>query len=260
MKIKHYILSLSSIPLVIIYNISSIILYINGKPISQDNFFKNIFFSMIYEDSFNKEQTSTVLLISGLMIPVVFSLLFGSFIYSDIHTSSTYCFVRQRDRKKWYITKLLNLATLSAIFTLFQIIIPFLIAISSSGENITREKLLTLFFTYTSMFMYTLIITLLINIIAIFLGSAISFIIVYSFTIILFYLTIKIDNVVLFGIKIDFSIINIADNTIVAWKKNSYQLLISAIVNCIYMFVISFCGYIVIKRLDVGINDRENIV
>lgn len=248
---------LSVIPLVIISNLVEIYCIIMNKPISQDNTFDNVFYGMVYESSYKKEDSTLSYTLFSLSIPIVFNILYGAYLYKDLHLKNIYKFVREKSRMKWYIKNLLKLASITAAFCSIWLVIVYSVTIVNTGEGINAYTLKNLFICYLTVTEYTFVTTLMVNIFSFFFGTALAFVIVYVIICILYYITVFFETISIFGLKIDNSKINIIDNTMLTWQgKIDFS---GVIVNMVYMMICIAIIGIIISKVDIGLKDKENL-
>ncbi|MCR5540660.1 MAG: hypothetical protein K6F71_07570 [Ruminococcus sp.] len=248
---------LSVIPLVIISNLVEIYSFLINKPISQDNTFDNIFFGMIFEDSYRKEDSTLSYTLFALAIPIVFNILYGGYLYKDLHLKNIYKFVREKSRFNWYIKNLLKLLSIAVVYCSIWLMFVYAISIVNTGEGINAYTLKNLFICYLTVTEYTFVTTLMVNIFSFFFGTAISFILVYFIISILYYITVHFEKISLFGTEIDSAKINIIDNTMLTWQdKIDFS---CVIVNMIYMMICIAIIGIIISKIDIGLKDKESL-
>lgn len=244
------------LPVVLINSLSELIVHFKGGFIAQPNTFDNIFLCMVFNGSYSKLDSSLTTTFFGLSIPIVFNIIFGSYIYKSLQINNTYYFVRFKNRLNLYLQSVIKLIAYVALYCFIWMGFVFWLALQNSMTNITIENIKTVIICFLAVFLYTLLTTLLINALSFFTGTATSFIIVYIIIFLLYYISLKVSTVKVFNIRINISKFNIIDNTILSWKNE--LLFKDLIVSCIYIFIMLVILYIFVAHIDVGLKDKDN--
>lgn len=123
---------------------------------------------------------SYALVLDGMYYILIFTMLFGTYIYHDFTISSIYLFSRMKDRKKWFYRKVVEISLLALSYTFLFLTTLALVCSSGSKYKMNSSAwilLLVLFFLITLFLIGTV---LLINLIAIRTSSAIGFLSIYT--------------------------------------------------------------------------------
>lgn len=256
MRIKDFKAALLIFPIVVLSNLSNIIILFSGESISADPSFSNLFFSSLFNGVYQKDNSTLSLTMFGLIPQMFFNILYGTYIYRDLHISQTYFFIRQNSKKKWYIKCILRLALIELFYVFIQVSLPALFAVANCNEVFSTEHIFKIIVSYVSLFMFTVISTLIVNILSLFCGSAISFFITYIYIIGAYYTSLKIDYITILDRKIDVSCLNIIDTTIFNSSKSNYPQ-VGLLIDFIYIIIISAVGYAILRNYDLSIKDKE---
>ena len=248
---------LSVIPLTILGQIVELYSFIRKQPISEDNSFENVFYGMIFEDAYQKEDSTFSYTLFALAIPIIFSIFYGAYLYKDLHIKNIYKFVREKSRMKWYLKNLFRLVLITLTFCGIWLFIVYIISVVNTGAGINGYTLKNFFICYITISEYTFVTTLMVNIFSFFFGTAISFVIVYFIIGLLYYITVNFESITIFGTKVDISKINIVDNTMLTWQdKIDFTCII---VNMVYIIICVAIIGVIISKVDIGLKDKENL-
>lgn len=246
------------IPALFLNYLQDILLLFSGRTNNEDLSFLIYFYDFTFGGSSVKEDSEFTQTMFGLVIPIVFNVIYGTFFYRDMHISSTYMYVRCRKKLVWYIRKCIQLILLTAVYIFISVFSAAIMSSICSGEKFSESILAVLITSYMSLLSFTIITTLIINILALYTGTAIAFIINYVFLILLYYVSVRIDYINIGNIKVNVSYFNILDNTIVPWHGEiDYT---SIIINAIYVIVIAIFGYLCCRSADLCLRDKENMI
>lgn len=188
---------------------------------------------------------------------LVFCLLYGNFIYKEFTIRSIYLFLRLKNRKLWFCKKYIELIIISATYTfvyLYTLLIIY--RISFSIIDIENNFLIVFIQLWISITIFLVLITLLINIIALKYNSIISFMIVYICFLILIGVAIKTDTIPLFIKNPYLGILNPAGTMIIVADNMGY---IFKIIYLILLNMITFYfGCKIVLKTDIGLINGEN--
>lgn len=246
------------IPALLLNYLQDIMLLVTGRLSDEQLSFLIYFYDFAFGGCSEKENSELTQTMFGLVVPIVFNVIYGTFFYRDMHISSTYMYVRCRSKLAWYIRKCLQLIMLAAIYILISVSSAAVLSGICSGEKITESILSVLITSYASLLTFTVITTLIINILALYTGTAVAFIINYIFLILMYFVSVRIDYVNIRGMKINMSYFNIMDNTIVPWRGEPD--FTSGIINIVYLAVIVITGYLCCRSADLCLRDKENTI
>lgn len=253
---------LSVIPITILCNVVPIVTVIMGDTISATiNSFFDMFLSLNYTDfSVNREKTNIACSMFGLAQPIIFNFLFGTYIYNDLHISSIYLFVRQSNKTKWFLRKTTNLFLFASVYCLLQVLIPFITAFVNSKSPLNGTYIIQFAAVFLSFLFLTYLSTLLINIIAISLGSAFGFLFTYMVMILCFYHSVKSGEYYILNGMLSMNKFNPIDNSIVLWQNGMFDIAVSMAINLLYISILIMLGIVMVNKVDVSLTNQENII
>lgn len=140
-----------------------------------------VFANKLFDTQTIMKDKILIVAVENIVLVVVFSIIFGMYIYKDFIANGPYIFTRLKSREKWFFSKERDLMCYSAWYTFWYIISILLVSyIVSTERNVnlgTLKIFVLLWFVYT-MIMYMSV--LFINFLAVYVDSYISFAIVYS--------------------------------------------------------------------------------
>lgn len=137
------------------------------------------FLQRILSGNPSRSETKVAVVLFGMLEIVVFNLLYGSLIYRDLYENSAYIFVRQRSRRRWFVARSLELLAYGAVYALLYIGITFALCAGYSDQRVDAVAIKIVILTYILITLFTFWTTLLINLAAILVGTATSFVINY---------------------------------------------------------------------------------
>ncbi len=255
---KDILCMLWLIPALFLNYLQDILLLITGRTSDEELSFLIYFYDFAFGGSSVKEGSELTQTMFGLIVPIVFNIIYGTFFYRDMHINNTYMYVRCKSKLVWYIRKCIQLILLAAVYTLISVSSAAFLSSICSGEMISKSILAVLITSYMSLLSFTIITTFIINILALYVGTAIAFVINYLFLILMYYISIRIDYIHIGNIKVNMSYLNIMDNTIVPWRDEINY--ISIIINFFFVTIIAISGYLCCRSTDLCLRDKENII
>lgn len=236
--------------------LSELIIHFSHGLISQSNTFNNVFLGMTFNGIYTKEESTLSTTVFGLSIPIIFNIIYGSYIYKDLQLNNIYYFVRFKNRKKWFLGSVSRLILSAVWYCLFWISFNYCLSLCNTESSINNENLRIVSICFLTVLSYTIITTMAVNIFSFFVGTATAFIIVYIIIFGLFYLSLRISEITFWGININISKFNIVDNTILTWKNELCFQDLS--VNLLYIFILIFILLLLTENTDIGLKDKES--
>ncbi len=216
-----------------------------------------LFLQNIFSGNPSRKETDVIVAMFGLLETVIFGLLFGSFVYHDLYENSSYIFIRQNSRKGWFTKKSAELFIFSAVYNFLFLGLTFLLCICYSSQSVDFVAVKMFAFAFILLTLFTFWTTMLINIVAVFKGAAISFIINYVILTIFSSIATDFESIpVLNRFPILLKLNPVASVTI-NWDDSMGRGMQSAayfVVLCILTYVV---GSILISRIDISIENRE---
>lgn len=267
MKKKDVMLLLLVIPILLLFNFSEVLELFLGIE-SSHSFYHN-FSSMVFNRNWKEVYSDNVISsMFGVVMCTICNFMFGIYIYKDLCVSGTYYFVRQRNRKKWFVIRSLKVLLLVTIYSFLQVVIPALICMKISNQPLNKFVVLFVAFSFVSMAAYNFLTTYFVNLIALKIGSVMSFVVVYIAMALCFELA-YIFNVI--GIpeypvtyflpteitQIDMDVDVQSFKELFKYNKNTF---ISLGVNCAYIIVTFIIGLFIVDYTEISLVDRENLL
>lgn len=191
----------------------------------------------------------------GLSLPFLFNIIYGSFLYRDLHINRVYYFIRYKSRLKWYIKTVAKLVLIAAFYCFIWIFAAYLLTNFNSKDVYGSVPAKLTILVFLTLFLYVLLTTILVNLVSFFWGTAAAFVAVYGFLIFSFKMSFKFESIRLFGKTIDLTRFNIIDNTILTWKKEPDFSDIT--VNLTYVILSVFLLGIVVQKTNISLKDKE---
>lgn len=216
-----------------------------------------LFLQNIFSGNPSRKETGIIVVMFGLLEIVIFNLLFGSYIYHDLYENSAYIFVRQKSRKSWFAGKSIELFIYSAVYNLLFIGITFGLCVVYSTQRIDVTAIKIAALTYILITLFTFWTTLLINLTAIAVGAATSFIINYAALTFLSLFAVEFETIPIlnhFSILLKF---NPVANVTINWNNEIGSGLWSVIYFIVLCTLTSAAGSILITRIDISVKNKE---
>lgn len=267
MKKKDILLLLSVIPILLLANFSEVLEMI--LDIESANTFYHNYSSMVFNRNWKEVSGDTVISsMFGVFMSTICNFMFGIYIYKDLCISGTYYFVRQRNRKKWFILRSLKVFVLVAIFTAMQVIVPAIISVKISNQAVNKFVVTYVAFSFAALLAYNFLTTYIVNLLALRIGSVMSFISVYlgmAFCFELAYIFVVLgipEYPVTYFLPTEITQINM-DVEVIKFSelfKYNKNMFISLGVNGAYILVVFIIGLIIVDRVEISLVDRENLL
>jgi len=216
-----------------------------------------MFLQNIFSGNPSREDTDIVIAIFGLLEVVIFNLLFGAYVYHDLYENSAYVFVRQKSRGKWFGKRAAELFLFSALYHLLLIGLTFLLCMGCSEQGVDSEAVRVLIITYVMILLFTFWTTLLINIVAILTGAAVSFVINYFMLTVFAAVAVNFEKIPLIRRFPVLLKMNPVANVVVNWNENLGKGLQPAVYFIVLCAVTYFAGSILVSKMDISVADRE---
>ena len=246
------------IPVTGIAYLSELIIHFSGNKITQrdDLSFEESFLCRVFGGLEKKEDATLRVALFALAIPMIFNILYGAYIYKDLQQNSLYYFARFRSRARWFRGSVARLLLSAVWYCFFWVLFAYLLSLADTDTTCTPENVRLFLVCLLTVIAYTVITTLIINSLSFYLGSAISFILVYLLVIGLFYLCFTPQQITFLGIQADLSKFNILMITILNWKQeiDFSGLYVSAVYSVLLLLALSR----ITARTDVGLQDKES--
>ena len=198
-----------------------------------------------------------VMTMDGMFFLFLFNLLFGTYIYKEFGTSSVYLFTRLKNRSKWLTHKSITLTAISAVYVgLYLCTLSCIVSIHKDFaiNLVDIQRILLVWFMLT---MYTSIMTILINYLSIRFGSAIGFVLVFAFQMLLFSVIIQYEDIPDIILKPLALYGNPASMVALGMDDFSLQQGALAIVDFLWLLTLILIGAKWINKFDIALSDQE---
>jgi len=206
-----------------------------------------------YQSPEDMDIISYVLAASGYLI---FPLMYGNHIYTDLSKQGIYSFTRQKSKKKWYTKKITELIVLAVIYLLVSLIVnSIIVCFVLKNPKILFEKYILLYWIKIHISEFGIIISLCLlqNIIAAKAGSSISLITTVSvFALELFNTKYILDSD---KSRIPYIFFNpILNHMNIIFENTDFAYITANMLLPVFLLIL--CGRCLLKS-DIGLNDKE---
>lgn len=249
---KKYKAIFLMIPLVLLYRYD-LVFYSEGT----DEKVGEVFLMHLFGGSYNMEKADLAISVVGLIGIIFLSLLFADYIVRDLTENAEYIFSRYSDRKRWYVKKSGGLFLYCNLGIFLYIFFYLVNAISESEHQITREDVLLILCTYVMLVLFSYCSILSINLLILFYGTTIGFVIFYSILVISSMVTISVQGISNIKIAGVLHRANPMSNILVSWNFNNSYVLWGLAYYIILSTVISFLLWNKVKRYEIGIGIKK---
>lgn len=216
-----------------------------------------LFLQNIFSGNPSRKETDIIMVMFGLLEIVIFNALFGAHIYRDLYENSVYIFVRQKSRKNWFMKKTMELFTFSAIYNFIFLGITFSLCAFYSNQGVDFVAVRMLIFTYLLITLFTFWTTLLINIVAVFLGASASFIINYIVLTLFSSLAVDFESIPIINHFPILLKLNPVANVTINWNDSMEDGIQSVIYFAVLCVVVYNVGSNLIAHIDISIESKE---
>lgn len=209
----------------------------------------NMMFNVFYADDISYLTLQRLLV--GSSIPIIFSIIFGTYIYNDLIIGSVYIFTRQKSRTKWYLMRCLRLFLYSIIYAFGFSATQYLLTYINTNMFLDKDTLIMIFNVFITTIVLSFVFCIIINMFVIFFGSnkgymfSILFIVLSTFLVLI---TLSKPNNNIFYINPIYCFVLCFETPIS---------LLNIFIELLCMFLVTILGYIVIKRFNIGLSNKE---
>lgn len=251
-KKRNLLVLLIIIPITVVFN------YTLLKPEESTSSLSQMLVSNLYDVKSIYEKKTLILAANSIYFIVFFHLLFGIYIYKDFISNGAYIFTRLKSRKIWFYQKAFQIIKYSMIYSILFIGTLLILCSHYKKELPGIDILYTVFFLWFSCSFLITLTTIVINIVAIYRGSAVGFLIGYGSLILLISLSINFETIPLLGNYALLSIINPA-SIMFLYLLNQKTVVFLGFVYYIALtlFMINRCANLV-NKIDVSVPLNEN--
>lgn len=216
-----------------------------------------LFLQNIFSGNPSRRETHVIMVMFGLLEIVIFNLLFGSYIYHDLYENSAYIFVRQKSRESWFAKKSMGLFMYSSIYGFLFIGITFCLCAIYSAQGIDATAVKIVILTYILICLFTFWTTIMINLTAVFLGAASSFIFNYTVLTFLSLFAVKFETIPIVNHFPILLKLNPVANVTINWNNeigSGLQPIIYFIALCTLTCA---AGSRIIAHIDISVKNKE---
>ena len=187
----------------------------------------------------------------------MFNILYGSFIYDELHSTGTYYFIRYQSRKKWFVLKITTLLRSTFVFHAVYIGLQYIFSLELSNEFVNPHNLGMLISYTVYLTILCFMTSMLMNILSVRFGRVIAFIVTYAVLVIMRALVLSVGDVALLGTDLEIKAlipINLTLNEDGYFATDTYvSLLVTALVCCNLIVVF----YHMIRKENIGLLIEE---
>ena len=185
------------------------------------------------------------------------NVLFGDYICKDFFTNSEYIFSREHNKGKWFMKKAWGLCGYCVLGNVIYVGLYAIGSAMKSSRNILMDDMVIIGATAFMLVEFTYLSTLLINILAIRLGTSIAFVITYSVFVVSEILTFCLQEMEQNAFIKLLHCINPMSNMTISWnysgKYVSWAMIYFVVLNVIALIV----GKGIASRQEIGIKINE---
>lgn len=227
-----------------------------GKDMGWKKDMAALFSEKIFHGLYMREPDITILL-NAMMPIILFSVLYGSFIYDDLQGTGIYYFIRYQRRATWFCKKVTRLLWCAFVFQTAYVGIQYVCCLIMVGEAVTwyNLKMLLSYTIYLTVLCFMLV--LLTNILAVRFGRVIAFIVAYTVLVVMRWLILSVGNAEIPGIDLKARALipmNLTLDENGCFAADTYFSLTVTFILCCFLIIIF---YRLIKSRDVGLIMEE---
>ena len=158
----------------------------------------SVFPYLVFHRLDSTEPDITILVNATISI-IMFNILYGSYLYDELHGTGIYYFIRYRNRMKWYIQKIMALLRNAFVFHMVYLGIQYIFSLNLTHETMSFHNF-EMLISYTAYFTILCIMTALItNLLSVRFGRVIAFIVAYAVLGIMRWTVLAVGNATIFG-------------------------------------------------------------
>lgn len=250
------------IPMFILLNLTSFLGWIFDIDIGGSGSFYSTMQELLYGTNMSEEAAWTVCLL-GITGSIIFSVLYGTYLYRQIDIQGIFYFVRQPSRKKWLIRSTFHLFLITFLWSFLQVMGAFAVAavFTKAVIDIQVAGLFAMLLLMIAAFNFFVV--YMVNLFSIRYGSVISFIIVYLLLLMSFVIRSSLEHKYPVAYFLPTEVhfwewneeISLNIGGLLALNKN---IIISFFVLLLYIFGLVFAAYARVDYWDIGLENREN--
>lgn len=232
-----------SFPIVLIFSAAEIFEVTNTNQI-----FGNIMQSILGSESADEVFLQGFCV--GCIVPVLFSVFYGTYFYHDLMIGGVYIFTRQKSRIKWYISHCLRLTVYAVIYSVIFTLTKYCISFGFSSNLITIQNIVSSINICISVIQIGIVGAIIINTLVILFGSGIG----YSAGIGIIFCLLGAGYVTRFSNAVLMSV-NPFSSYIRAFGGGFDT--IRFFVQITSIILVLSLGYISVRKMDIGLSNKE---
>lgn len=228
---------------------------------NRDSNFYHAYATMVFSRSMHEGEGMTNC-VFNLIPSIVFIVLFGTYIYNEMNVRSIYALVRYPSRRSFFGNRTARLGLICAVYSLLQVLIPFVWTELVVEEKISIGHVLFLLSAYLSIVSFNFLMVYMVNLAAIEWGSILGFVSVYGVMLFSFMLSRDATYPWLYLLPTEITTRTEIPEGETVWEffqRNSEQW-ISLLVIFIYILLLLAVGRRRVEQKDVGLTNQEDII
>lgn len=217
-----------------------------------------VFLSHLFGGSYAKEKMDYTVSVLSLIAIIYITLVFSQHFVKDIEENCGYLFTRYKNRRTWYIRKLVSLFAWGVIGVGIVLAMYAGNAVIESSATITLEDCKMFFCVYSMLVFFFNVSVLAINYIALYKGSVVGIVSYYSSVFFSSALTLLAQKS---GMnQAWFHILNPMSNIYISWNFTNIHVLWGILYFVLICILLLGSIWIKIRKMDLGINqDKEKV-
>lgn len=241
------------IPIVLFRKISLIFSGVrNDMPVAE------LFMQNMFSGNPSRQYTNVTIVMFGMVEIILFSLLFGVYIYKDLFGSGIYIITRQRSRIKWFFRRCAELLMSAALFSIMFVGTTFIISVNCSKHGVDPLAVKLFLLTGVLVTLFAFWQTLMINLTAIRLGSTIGFVVNYIALTLLSLLAVSHEKIpVLNGLPLLLRLNPVANVTI-NWAAEWGETIMPVVYFIALSVLTMLIGMRRVENMDISLQNNEN--
>ena len=156
--------------------------------------FSNLVFHGLY-----RMDPDIFVLINATISIVLFNILYGSYLYDELHGTGIYYMIRYQSRTKWFIQKIITLLWNAFVFHMVYLGIQYIFSLNLSHERVSFHNLKMLISYTAYLTMLCFMTTLIVNLLSVRWGRVIAFVVGYAVLVVMRWMVLAVGNATIFG-------------------------------------------------------------
>lgn len=222
-----------------------------------DEWVSGIFLSNMFGGSYAREKVEIVLAVTSLFGILIMNILLGDYISKDFFENGEYIFSREHNKGKWFIQRAIDLSKYCVLGTVLYVGLYAIGSVMKSSKEVEIRDVILIGITAVMIFEFSYLSTLLINVLALRVGTSIAFVITYSVfivsDIITFFLQGGEQNMAIMVLHY----INPMSNMTISWNYSQGYVYWSVIYFGIMIMSVLYAGKQIALKYEIGIKHNE---